>query len=216
MSLAPIDRRRWLKAAFAISGTTLGIEGVLSAAKADPAAVRPIRELCDSLISIMRAGAKTPFTQRFQMLAPSVEHAFDLAAVLQLSVGPSWSSLSPDQQNTLLTAFRRYTVANYVSNFDNYNGQRFDIRPDTKALANGDQLVQTKIVSPSGESHELDYVMRRTQAGWKVVDVLSDGSISQVAVQRSDFRRLVARGGAQALIQSLNQKTTDLSGGALT
>jgi hypothetical protein len=26
----------------------------------------------------------------------------------------------------------------------------------------------------------------------------------------------VARGGAQALIQSLNQKTSDLSGGALT
>ncbi len=33
-----------------------------------------------------------------------------------------------------------------------------------------------------------------------------------VAVQRSDFRRLVERGGAQALIQSLNQKTTELSG----
>jgi len=35
-------------------------------------------------------------------------------------------------------------------------------------------------------------------------------------VQRSDFRRLVERGGAQALIESLNQKTTDLSGGTLT
>ena len=46
------------------------------------------------------------------------------------------------------------------------------------------------------------------------VDVLADGSISRVAVQRSDFRRLVARGGAQALIDSLNQKTADLSGGA--
>jgi hypothetical protein len=35
-------------------------------------------------------------------------------------------------------------------------------------------------------------------------------------VQRSDFRRLVSRGGAQALIESLNQKTNDLSGGALS
>ena len=58
--------------------------------------------------------------------------------------------------------------------------------------------------------------MRRQGSAWKAVDVLADGSISRVAVQRSDFRRLVSRGGAQALIESLNQKTNDLSGGALT
>jgi phospholipid transport system substrate-binding protein len=212
MSLAPIGRRRCLQTALAAASAGLAVSG----AKADPAAVQPIRGLCDDLISVMRAGSRTPFTQRFQMLAPAVERAFDLPAVLQLSVGPSWSSLPPDQQNTLLTAFRRYTVANYVNNFDNYTGQRFDIQPDSKSLPNGEQLVQTKIVSASGESHELDYVMRRMPGGWKAVDVLADGSISRVAVQRSDFRRLVARGGAQALIESLNQKTSDLSGGALT
>ena len=212
MTLAPIGRRRCLRAAFAVAGATLATPRV----NADPAAVQPIRELCDGLISIMRAGTRTPFTQRFQMLTPQVDRAFDLPAVLQLSVGPSWSSLPPDQQNTLMTAFRRYTIAKYVNNFDNYTGQRFDIQPDSKPLPSGEQQVKTKIVSSSGESHELDYVMRRMPGGWKVVDVLADGSISQVAVQRSDFRRLVERGGAQALIQSLNQKTSDLSGGALT
>jgi phospholipid transport system substrate-binding protein len=212
MSLAPIGRRRCLGFAITVAAAALGARRV----NADPSAVSPIRELCDGLLSVMRAGTGTPFTQRFQMLAPSVDHAFDLPSVLQLSVGPSWSSLPPDQQNTLVTAFRRYTIAKYVNSFDNYTGQRFDIQPDSKALPNGEQQVQTKIVSASGASHELDYVMRRMPGGWKVVDVLADGSISQVAVQRSDFRRLVERGGAQALIQSLNRKTSDLSGGALT
>jgi len=212
MSLAQIGRRRCLETAIAITGAALA----LSAVEADPGAVQPIRQLSDGLLRIMRAGSGTPFPQRFQMLTPEVDRAFDLSAVLQLSVGPTWSTLPPDQQTSLLAAFRRYTVANYVNNFDNYNGQRFDIQPDTKSLPNGEQLVQTKIVSASGDSHELDYVMRRASGGWKAVDVLADGSISRVAVQRSDFRRLVARGGAQALIQSLNQKTSDLSGGALT
>jgi len=212
MSLAQIGRRRCLETALAIAGAAILVSG----AEADPAAVQPIRQLSDGLLRIMRAGSNTPFPQRFQMLTPEVDRAFDLPAVLQLSVGPTWSTLPPDQQTTLLTAFRRYTVANYVNNFDNYSGQRFDIQPDTKSLPNGEQLVQTKIVSGSGDSHELDYVMRRTSGAWKAVDVLADGSISRVAVQRSDFRRLVARGGAQALIQSLNQKTSDLSGGALT
>ena len=212
MSFALIGRRRWLQAALAAAGAALAPPR----AKADPAAVTPIRELCDGLLSIMRAGQATPFAQRYAMLTPAIERAFDLPAILQLSVGPSWSSLPPEQQATLMTAFRRYTVANYVNSFDNYNGQRFDVAPDTKALPNGEQLAQTKIISSSGETHELDYVMRQEGGGWKAVDVLADGSISRVAVQRSDFRRLVSRGGAQALIESLNQKTTDLSGGALS
>ncbi len=212
MSFALIGRRRWLRGALSAAGTAVA----LPRANADPAAVAPIRELCDHLLEIMRAGRATPFPRRFATLAPVIDRVFDLASILQLSVGPTWSSLSPEQQASLLTAFRRYTVANYVNSFDNYNGQRFDVSSDTKSLPNGEQLAQTKIISSSGDSHELDYVMRRGGNAWKAVDVLADGSISRVAVQRSDFRRLVSRGGAQALIESLNQKTTDLSGGALT
>jgi phospholipid transport system substrate-binding protein len=212
MPFASIGRRRWLQGALASAGAMLA----LPRAMADPAAVTPIRQLCDTLLVIMKAGHTTPFPKRYETLAPVAERALDLPAILQLSVGPTWSSLPPDQQTTLMTAFRRYTIANYVNSFDNFTGQRFDIQPDTKPLPNGEQLVQTKIVPSSGESHELDYVMRRQGSGWRAVDVLADGSISRVAVQRSDFRRLVARGGAQALIESLNQKTNDLSGGALT
>jgi len=58
-------------------------------------------------------------------------------------------------------------------------------------------------------------VIKQTQAGWKVVDVLAAGSISRVAVQRSDFRRTLANGGGDALLASLQRKTSDLSGGAL-
>ena len=212
MSFALMGRRRGIQAALALLAAASG----WPRAKADPAAVAPIRELCDSLLGIMRAGRSTPFGRRFDTLAPTIEHAFDLQAILQLSVGPSWGTLSPADQTTLLTAFRRYTIANYVNSFDNYTGQRFDVLPDTNALPNGEQVAQTRIISSSGETHELDYVMRQEPSGWRAVDVLADGSISRVAVQRSDFRRLVAGGGAKALIQSLNQKTTDLSGGALS
>jgi phospholipid transport system substrate-binding protein len=210
MPLASIGRRLCLQGGLAWTGTALGLRWAM----ADPAAVAPVRGLCNALLSIMRAGPSTPFAQRFAMLAPVIDRVFDLPAILQVSVGPTWSSLPPDQQAALLAAFRRYTVASYVNNFDSFNGQHFDIQPDTKSLPNGEQLVQTRIVSSSGETHELDYVMRQVGSSWKVVDVLADGSISRVAVQRSDFRRLVARGGAQALIESLNKKTADLSGGA--
>ncbi|MGA8196815.1 MAG: ABC transporter substrate-binding protein [Acetobacteraceae bacterium] len=209
MPLASFGRRRWLQVASAWAGA-FG----LRRAWAQSGLVAPIKDLCDALLRIMKAGSATPFAQRFAMLAPVIDRVFNLSAILQVSVGPAWSTLDPDQHAALLTAFRRYTIANYVNSFNNFTGQHFDVVPEVRSLPNGEQLVQTRITSASGESHDLDYVMRADGGPAKVVDVLADGSISRVAVQRSDFRRLVARGGAQALIDSLNQKTNDLSGGA--
>jgi phospholipid transport system substrate-binding protein len=113
----------------------------------------------------------------------------------------------------LLDAFRRYTVASYVNSFDDFNGQKFTINPETRAVGS-DQIVETKVIPKNGDSHELDYVMRQGADSWRVVDVLADGSISRVAVQRSDFRRILNRGGAQALADSLRTKSADLSDGS--
>jgi phospholipid transport system substrate-binding protein len=211
MPLATLGRRRlpWLTAAW-IGGATWARH-----AAADPAAIAPIQQLCDALLSIMKAGAAAPFAQRFATLAQVVDSTFNLPVILQVSVGAAWSGLPPDQQTALQAAFRQYTIASYVNSFDNYTGQRFEVSPQTRNVTNGELVVQTKIIPTSGESHELDYVMRQDGGAWRVVDVLADGSISRVAVQRSDFRRLLATGGAPALMTSLQHKTADLSAGAV-
>jgi len=171
-----------------------------------------VQQLIDGLLQIMKAGPANPFQRRFAMLGPVIDNTFDLPVILQESVGSGWASLQPDQQAMLMDAFRRYTVASYVNSFDTFNGQRFDISPNTRNVG-AEQIVETKIIPQKGETHKLDYVMREGSNGWRVVDVLADGSISRVAVQRSDFRRLLARGGPHALADSLRAKSTDLSDG---
>jgi phospholipid transport system substrate-binding protein len=200
-------RRRGLVAAAALL-----LFGRVIPAGATSDAVVPVQQLVDGLLRIMKAGAATPFRDRIATLQPVIEQTFDLAAILQESVGSAWVALAQDQQTKLTDAFRRYTVASYVNSFDEYSGQRFEINPETRAVG-AEQVVQTHIIPKKGDSHELDYVMRHGSAGWRVVDVLADGSISRVAVQRSDFRRLLARGGPQALADSLRMKSTDLSDG---
>ncbi|TMJ56121.1 MAG: toluene tolerance protein, partial [Alphaproteobacteria bacterium] len=61
----------------------------------------------------------------------------------------------------------------------------------------------------------LAYVMRQTVGGWRVVDVLADGSVSRVAAQRSEVRSVLADGGGPGLLVSLRRKTAELSGGIL-
>jgi phospholipid transport system substrate-binding protein len=204
-------RRRELLAATA----ALFIGGALPSRAADDgaAAIAPIQQLIDGLLQVMKAGTGVPFSRRFDMLAPVIDRTFDLDAILRQSVGLTWTTLPQDQQTLLAEAFRRYTVATYVNSFDTFDGLHFDVKPATRAVGK-EQVVQTQVIPKSGDSHELDYVMRQGSSGWRVVDVLADGSISRVAVQRSDFRRLLAHGGAPALVLSLRSKSMDLSDGS--
>ena len=181
---------------------------------ADSDASAPINALNRGLIAGMRAGKTTPFAQRFATLAPLVEGAFDIPGILQASVGPRWAALPPAQQQQLLDVFRRFTIASYVANFDSFDGEKLELLPDSRNVG-ADQVVASQIVPSSGAPTRIDYVMRRTPAGWRAVDVLLNGSISRVAVQRSDFRSLLSSGDAGPLIQSLQRKIADLSGGAL-
>lgn len=167
-----------------------------------------------ALIAVMKAGRSTPFIQRFNMLAPAVDGTFDLSAILRTSVGFAWSEIPASIRGQLLDVFRQFTIASYVANFDSYDGQQIRVLPNPRSVG-AERVVATEIVPRAGNPTRLDYVMRDYGAGWRVVDVLLDGTISRVAVQRSDFASLVASGGGSGLINSLRQKVGQLSGGAL-
>jgi phospholipid transport system substrate-binding protein len=187
--------------------------GYARAQDADPLD-EPLRALYAALEATMRAGHNTPFPQRFDALAPAVDQAFDLETVLKVSVGLRWDSMVPEVRARLLKAFRRFTIATYVANFDKYDGERFHILPGARDYGS-DRIVGTEIVS-GGQHIRLDYIMRDGNGIWRAVDVLLEGSISRVAVQRSDFRKILASGDADALIASLHRKISDLSDGSLS
>ena len=211
-----LNRRALLKAASAATlAWTLPTTWTSSAAAQgpDPSLDEPLRTLYSSLETVMKAGQTTPFPQRFETLAPVVDKVFDLRTVLKVSIGMRWDSMAPDIQARLFKVFRRFTVATYVANFDRYDGEQFQILPGARDLGT-DRIVGSEIVG-GGQRLRLDYVMRDGDGTWRVVDVLLDGSISRVAVQRSDFRKILASGDADALIASLKRKITDLSDGAL-
>jgi phospholipid transport system substrate-binding protein len=175
---------------------------------------QPLRALYAALEAAMRTGRSASFPQRFDALAPVVEQAFDLETVLKVSVGLRWDGIDPAMRARLLQAYRRFTIATYVANFDKYDGERFAILPGTRDSGN-DRIIGTEIIN-GGDHTRLDYVMRDVNGSWRAVDVLLEGSISRVAVQRSDFRKILANGDVDGLIASLHRKIADLSDGALT
>jgi phospholipid transport system substrate-binding protein len=203
-------RLGFLSKLFCSGAVLLGLMQV--AAASDVTA--PIEQLDAGLLEVMKAGKEAPFQQRYDVLAPLVLRAIDLDAILEGAVGSAWAALAPDQQAALKTAFQQYSVSTYVAHFNEFNGERFDLTPPA---AGSDPIVRVKIVpgKAGDETHTLGYTMRQTPAGWKAIDVRSDGSISQVVAQQDDIRAVVRSGGTDGLYKRLQQKTAELSGGAI-
>lgn len=196
-------RRRALLAALALLP--------VAASGADlPAPAQPIAALFDGLQANLKAGKATPFATRAAALGPVVDKVFDLEAILQASVGPRFAAFTPEQQAALFAAFRDYSVATWVANFDTDEGQRFEIAPALRTVGT-DQVVETHIVPATGDPTRLDFVMHETPQGWRATDVLVDGAISRTAVQRSDFRAFLKGSDPAPLIAMLKDKTAALA-----
>ncbi len=179
------------------------------------AAQKSISELYQGLETVMQMGSSgATFQQRFDRLAPVIDRVFDLPAILQTSVGLRWASLDDTSRRDLFAVFRNFTIASYTANFDKSGGEKFQVLPQVRSSGN-QLIVESKLIPSNGDPVRLDYVMHSGPAGQQIIDVLLNGSISKVAVQRSDFRSLLASGSATPLIASLRQKVADLSGGAM-
>ena len=202
----PVIGRRAMVLCFGIAG---GLLVPLAARAIASEVTAPVEKLYAALLGIMKQGRSVPFSKRYDEVAPVIDTVFDLPGILQVSVGLRWAILPPAEQTALLDAYRRYTVSTYVANFDAFSGQRFEVLPTSRSIGK-EEVVQSRIIRATGSPRELDYALREVGGDWRIVDVLLDGSISRAAVQRSDFRSLMAGGGSAALLASLQQKTADL------
>jgi phospholipid transport system substrate-binding protein len=175
---------------------------------ADPAVTR-IRAFYDSLLAVMKQADQLGLRGRYDKLAPAIRTTFDLPAMTRIAVGPDWNSIAPGQQAELIENFSRMTIATYANRFDGYSDERFEVEPASETRTTG-RIVRTKLVPSSGEPVTLNYLMRGSDNNWKVVDVYLTGTISELAMRRSEFTAILKSGGPAALIESLRQQADRL------
>jgi phospholipid transport system substrate-binding protein len=180
---------------------------VVHGADSDPAAIQ-VQTLNNSLLKSMQAGAAVSATERYKQLEPVIEQVFALPLVTRLSVGPDWTTFSAEQQQALVGAFTRFTVANYVHNFHAYDGQKFEI-DDNVSTRGEDKIVRTRVIPAHDLPVSLLYRMHEVGGVWKIIDVYSNG-VSELALRRSDFATALASGGAPTLIAHLNKSSDGL------
>lgn len=172
-----------------------------TAQTADPVAT--VQALDAGLLSIMKSGNAAGQRGRAASIAPVIDRTFDIAQMTRIAVGPAWNTTAPADQQALVAAFRRLTIAQYAGNFDSFSGQSFTVSP-TVETRGADKLVRTTLNNPRGTSESLAYRLRQSGGGWKIIDVFYRNAISQLATRRADFARVLQTGGAKALVQHLD------------
>ena len=91
-------------------------------------------------------------------------------------------------------------------------GRRMQIESDRAAPGLG-TIIGTRLVLRDDAPVELNYLLRATPAGWKIVDVYLAGTISELARRRAEFSSIIQTQGVDGLIALLKTKNAALAGG---
>src|ERR1700744_3582797 len=134
----------------------------------------------NSLLDVMKNAEKLGYEARFEKFDPVINKIYDIPLMTRISVGPQWSSLTPDQQTKVTDAFKKLSIATYASRFDGYGGESSQITGESQANG-GDEIIDTKLMRPNDEPVELNYRLRKSGDDWKIIDVYLSGTISQLA-----------------------------------
>lgn len=179
---------------------------------ATPPATSP-RALVDGfhevLLTVMKEAKALGAAQRFARIEPEIARRFDVPLMIALAAGSHWRQAGPADRKRLEDAFRRFSAANYASQFSDYSGESFEILGVQPGPRNT-QLVQTRLNRPGDTPVAITYVTRSDGTGWHIVDVLVDHGISELAVRRSEYSSILKNGGVDALVRELEAKTAQL------
>ncbi|MSP87635.1 MAG: hopanoid biosynthesis protein HpnM [Alphaproteobacteria bacterium] len=183
-------------------------------AGAGSAAAGPARDTVDgfyqALLGIMKEAGPLGFDGRYRRIDPAVRSAFNLARMARYAVGPSWPELAPADQERIVDAFSRLTATTYAARFDGFSGERFEIAGERPTQDNG-IIVDTRLIKANGEAVTLNYLLREIGGSWRILDIHLSGSISELAVRRSEFGAVLKRDGSDGLVRSLERRIAELA-----
>jgi phospholipid transport system substrate-binding protein len=149
------------------------------------------------------------FQGRTDKLEPLMQQTFDLEFMASKSVGRHWRQLSDEDKQRWVIIFSQFTTANYAGRFTGFTGEEF-VTVDVEDAPRDTKVVLTKIVVPSEEDVQLNYRMIERDGSWKVIDVFLNGTVSELALRRSEYSSALKSSGFDQLVASVETKIEDL------
>jgi len=196
-----------------VSAVAHAAAGAAAAGAAAPAAtVTPnavVEAFHVALIDMMKRSGEMTFDERVAYLMPVMDESFDLEFMSAKSVGRQWKDLSEADQRRWQQKFSELTVSNYAGRFVDYSGEMFSTLGEEPAARNT-VMVLTRLDVPGDEAVDMNYRLRKSRDGWRIIDIYLKGTVSELALRRSEYSSTLKRDGFEKLASAIDKKIAEL------
>lgn len=187
----------------------IAVFAVSSVASAASAPVAVVEALHEKLLATMKEADQLGMDGRYRTLQPILEENFDFQRMIAAAAGSYWAQASDAERQRLTDAFTKLSITTYAARFNAWTGESFETLGE-RAGPRDSVFVDTRLNRPKDPAVPITYVMTETDGRWRIVDVLLDKSISELAVRRSEYSQVLRSGGPDKLAEVLDQKAAEL------
>jgi phospholipid transport system substrate-binding protein len=165
-----------------------------------------VQHLHFALFDMMKQGQELGYEGRYQRVEEAVRASFDIPFMARHTYGSGWKDLSPEQQAEWIDVFARFHISSIADHREKYRGQVYVIL-GAKMDSRGTARIHTQLDYP-GRDVDLftDYRLRRRAEGWRIIDVHLPPAVSEVAMRRSEYQRVLERGGFEELVSTMEKR----------
>lgn len=149
--------------------------------------------------------------QRYERMEDLVRETHDLPFIARLTLGRHWGALAESQRKQFTAEFGRLAIATYAGRFHRLGEGSFEV-VGCVPLSDEQRLVNTRVVPVGGDSLDFEYLLHRVDSSWRIINIIVDG-VSDLALKRAEYSRLMSEEGFDALILELQRQTADLLDG---
>ncbi len=181
---------------------------VLGAGISAAAAAGPMEELqgtVDEILQILQSkelqgpGKKE---ERHERVLNVVEGMFDFREMARSSLGQSWNTLTPEEQDRFVKLFTSLVEQRYIGKIDSYENQKVIYK---KQLVRDDRaMIYTAIVDKDQEI-PIIYRLEKNNGRWLVYDMKIE-NVSLIVNYRRDFDSVIRKEQFSGLVEKITKQ----------
>ncbi|RAU22840.1 ABC transporter [Paramagnetospirillum kuznetsovii] len=140
----------------------------------------------------------------------------DLPEIAKLVLARHWRTATPEQQQEFVKSFEDIVVLTWSTRFKDYGG---DLRHSVVNVSRDEDrvLVDSKVERQSQQPIALQWRLKQSDAGLRVVDLVVEGS-SMVITYRAEYASVIQSNGGkvEGLLAAMRTKLAELKAGSAT
>jgi len=162
-------------------------------AEENPATV--LRDGMNKLVGFLKQEPKPDVATVAKFLEDEIAPYFDFAYMARAAAGGLSREMDDSQRQKLEAKLREMFLSAMAQRLGAYDSQEVDFLPPRRGGQRGNEVTLPVVVRGGGAyPAELDFKLYRGNDGWKVFDVVANGS-SALVYYRDYFRSSMRRGG---------------------